>query len=34
MARLDGSAEADIAMLTGISCEKIRELGGTSGEHD
>jgi hypothetical protein len=29
MAKLDGSAEADIAMLTGISREKIRELGGT-----
>ena len=32
MARLDGSAEADIAMLTGISREKIRELGGTGEE--
>ena len=29
MARLDGSTEADIAMLTGVSREKIRELGGT-----
>lgn len=29
MARLDGSAEADIAMLTGVSRERIRELGGT-----
>jgi MoxR-like ATPase len=29
MARLDGSAEADIAMLTGIPPEKTRELGGT-----
>lgn len=29
MAKLDGSAEADLALLTGISREKIRELGGT-----
>lgn len=29
MARLDGSAEADIAMLTGVSRERIRELGRT-----
>lgn len=26
--RLDGSAEADVALLTGVSPEKIRELGG------
>lgn len=32
MAKLDGSAEADIAMLTGISREKLRELGGTGEE--
>jgi hypothetical protein len=32
MIRLDGSAKADIAMLTGISREKIRELGGTCEE--
>lgn len=32
MAGLDGSAEADIAMLTGVSREKIRELGGTGEE--
>ena len=29
LAKLDGTAEADIALLTGISREKIRELGGT-----
>lgn len=30
MAKLDGSAEADIALLTGVSRAKIRELGGTA----
>lgn len=32
MAKLDGSAEAEIAMLAGISREKLRELGGTGEE--
>ncbi|HEV2638397.1 MAG TPA: hypothetical protein VGX23_24845 [Actinocrinis sp.] len=30
--KLDGSAEADVAMLTGVSRERIRQLGGIEEE--